>query len=132
VVDVQIKGMDELLKSLKILPERIQKNVLVGAIRAGATSISKEMKRFVPKDTGELQKSIGVVKRKSKNKNEILFTVAPQIKKGGWKAHFHEFGTIKMPAHPFVRPAFEGKGNEAIEVAKEYMTKRIDKELAKL
>jgi HK97 gp10 family phage protein len=131
VVDVQIKGIDELLKSLHVLPEQIQKNVLVGAIRAGATSISKEMKLLVPKDTGELQKSIGVVKRKSDNKNVVYFSVTPQVKKGGWIAHFLEFGTSKMSAQPFIRPAYERKGEETIEVAKIYMAKRIDKEIAK-
>lgn len=131
MVEVETKGIQELLKSLHILPERIQKNVIVGAIRAGASSISKEMKLLAPKDSGKLSKSIGVVKRKSSNQNEIYFSVTPIIKKGGWKAHFLEFGTSKMAAHPFVRPAYESKGLETINVAKDYMEKRIDKEIAK-
>ena len=132
MVDVEVKGMEDILKRLKVLPEKIQSRVLVGAIRAGASSISKEMKLLSPKDTGTLSKSIGIVKRRSKDKNLVHFTVAPLNKKGGWIAHFHEFGTSKMAANPFVRPAFESKGEETIEVAKKYMSKRLDKEIAKL
>ena len=130
--DVAVLGMDAILKKLKVLPERVQKNVLTGAIRASASSIAKEMKANVPKDTGTLKKSIGVVKRKTKDKTLVHFTVAPRIKKGGFIAHFIEFGTLKMSAKPFIRPAYENKGEETIDVAKNYMTKRLDKELAKL
>ena len=131
-VDVKVTGMDEILKKLKTLPEKIQSRVVVGGIRAGSKPIVKEMKANAPKDTGELVKSIGVVKRRTDDKSIVLFTVAPRIKKGGWKAHFHEFGTSKMAAHPFIRPAFENKGEAAIEETKKYTSKRLDKELAKL
>ena len=130
--DVEISGMDEILKKLKILPDRVQKNVLTGAIRASAKPMIKEARSLVPKDKGTLKKSIGVVKRRSKDKKIVQFSVAPLKKKGGWYAHFIEFGTVKMPSHPFMRPAFEKKGNESIDEAKKYMTKRVDKEIAKL
>jgi len=127
-----VKGLDEVLKKLKILPARIQKNVVTGAIRAGAKPILKEAKRLVPVDTGTLKKSIGIVKRRSKDKNIVIFSVTPRIKKGGWYAHFVEYGTAKMPAHPFMRPAVEKMASETIKSAQEYMRKRVDKELEKL
>lgn len=157
--DVEMLGMDEILKKLKVFPEKIQKSVVKGAIRASAKPIITEARKLVPKDEGTLKKSIGVVARKSKDKNIIHFSVAPQIKKGGWFAHFIEFGTYAKLDHakksprrgklgarrakivaqgfgivaiPFMRTAFEKKGAESIEAAKTYMTKRIDKEIAKL
>jgi len=108
----EVTGLDEVLKKLKKLPE--------------------EAKRLVPVRTGTLKKSIGVVKRRSKDKNIIRFSVAPLKKKGGWYAHFVEFGTSKMRAKPFMRSAFEKKGEESIKYVKEYMKKRVEKELAKL
>ena len=133
MIDIEVMGMEDVLKKLKILPERIQKNVVAGAIRAGASLVAKEMKANAPKDSGGLRKSIGVVKRKTNNKNIILFTVAPRVKKNhGFLAHFFEYGTSKMAAQPFMRPAFEAKGKEAIDATKKYMIKRIDKEVAKL
>ena len=128
----EIHGVDEIIKKLQKFPERIQKNVVAGAIRAGAASLSKEMKRRVPKGTGKLKKSIGVVKRKTKDKNLVRFSVAPQNKKGGFYARFIEFGTSKMSAKPFMRPAFDAKGEDTVKVAQEYIKKRLDKELAKI
>jgi len=132
MVDAKVDGMEELLKKLRILPEKVQKNVISGAVRAGAKPMSAEAKLLVPKDTGTLKKSIGIVKRRSKDKNILHFSVTPRIKKGGWIAHFLEFGTIKMSAKPFMRPAFEKKGEEAIDATRDYMRKRLDKEIAKL
>jgi len=154
-----ISGLDEVLRKLNKLPERIQKNIVTGAIRAGAKPIVKEARALVPKDTGTLKKSIGIKKRRSRDKNIVHFTVSPLAKKGGWKAHFIEFGTYSkfdhpmkkqrtgklgkkravivakgggIKPHPFMRPAFEKKGEESIKFVKEYMKKRVDKELAKL
>ena len=129
---IDVNGLDEVLKKLKKLPEKVQKRVLVGAVRAGAKPIIKEAKRLVPVRTGTLKKSIGVVKRRSKDKNIIHYTVAPRKKKGGWYAHYVEFGTSKMSAKPFMRPAYEKEGENSIKFVREYMKKRVDKEIAKL
>ena len=128
-----VHGLNELSKALKRLPGRVQKNVATGAIRAGASSIAKEAKKNLKphKRTGEIEKSIAVVRRKSNDKNRIVFSVVPRSSKGGWKAHFLEFGTSKMPPIPFLRPAYENKGPEAINEAKKYMQKRIPKEIEK-
>lgn len=157
---VTVKGVDELLKALKQFPQNIQKNVLKGAVRAGAASLVKEAKANVPADTGNLKKSIGVVEVKSKKPQYVQFKVTPRkgfgLKSDGWYAHMVEFGTLGKrdeplssethrslkakemaekgfgsPAQPFMRPAYENKGEETITVAKEYLEKRIDKEVEK-
>lgn len=134
MVDIDVIGMDDIIKKLKILPERVQKNVLTGAIRASTKPIIKEARNLVPKDSGTLKKSIGTKKRRSRDKNIIHFSVSPQKggKNNGWYAHFVEFGTVKQTAQPFMRPAFEKKGDKTIDFTRDYMRKRIDKELAKL
>jgi len=158
MVDVQVQGMDDLLKKLELLPSRIQKNVVVGAVRAGASGISKDAKKYVPKDLGVLRKSIGVTKRKMRVKTLVGFTVSPRkdllvkgliragktnkrkvSKSTGFKyttfdnyGGYVEFGTSKRSAKPYLRPAYEHMGPEAIRLARVYMRKRLDKELAKL
>lgn len=124
---------DDLLKALKQFPQNIQKNVLTGAVRAGTKPIVDEAKSNVPKDTRNLEKSIGVVKRREKDKSKVRFSVTPRRggKFDGFYAHMIEFGTSKMPAQPFMRPAFESQDKQSIEAAKEYMAKRIDKEAEK-
>ncbi len=174
----KILGMDELLKNLKTLPEKVQKRVLVGAVRAAAKPIVKEARALAPTKSGALKASIGVTKFKTRKKSLIWFQVSPRqhgnftkrfttasgqkwsIKdiSDPWYAHFVEFGTYAkldhplinklsskrrkrrdaivvkgggITPHPFMRPAFEKEGDKAIVALKEYMKKRIDKELAK-
>ena len=127
-------SMGDLLKKMKALPERVQKNIVVGAVRASAKPMIAEARRSVAVDTGDLKKSIGVNRRKSKDKNEIIFSVSPRKggKYDGWHGHLQEFGTINMAAHPFMRPAYEKQGKGSIEAVRAYMKKRVEKEVAKL
>ena len=123
----------KLLEALKQFPQNIQKNVVTGAVRAGAKVLVDEARRNVPIDTGNLKKSIGTIKRKTKDKNIVKFSVSPRRKgkNDGFYGHMIEFGTSKMSAQPFMRPTFENQDNESIEASKAYMVKRIDKEIKK-
>ena len=44
---------------------------------------------------------------------------------------FVEFGTSKMAARPFMRPAFETRRDYAIEAMRAYLAERIPRELEK-
>ena len=121
-----------LINALRRLPLNLQRNVMSGAVRAGATTISDSAKTCVPVDTGTLQKSIGVTKRKS-SQGVYKFSVSPRKggKNSGWYGHFVEFGTSKMSARPFMRPAYENNGTKAIDTAKDYIAQRLDDEVLK-
>ncbi len=140
-------------KALEKLPGVIQQKVVVGATRAAAKVVAEEAKERVPVDTGLLKKSIGVAKaKKSDTKtNHIKFYVVPKSKilltskvsVGGktgklkakvnaYYAHMVEFGTSKMAARPFLRPAFENAGDKSVKEFQEYALKRVDKEVRKL
>jgi len=142
-----------LKQKLEQLPNDIQQKVIVGATRAGATVIAKKAKELAPKKTGRLQMSIGVAKAKKKDTdiNHVKFYVVPKTKMkksmrvqiGGDSAkittidyayygHFLEFGTSKMPSHPFLRPAIMATERESVDAFKEYAEKRIEKELEKI
>lgn len=122
-----------LLQTLKQFPKNIQRNVMSGAVRAGAAVIRNEAKARVPKRTGNLKKSIIVMKRKSEGYGVIRYSVTPS-KKGkhsGWYAHFIEFGTVNQSAKPFLRPALDAKQGEALQASQDYITKRIPEEVLK-
>lgn len=123
---------EDLLKALKTLPINIQKNVMVGAIRAGSNIVRDEARRLAPIDTGNLKKSIATIRRKG-DKNTVQFSVTPSRggKHDGWYAHFLEFGTSKMSAKPFLRPAFESKQDEVLQATKEYIANRLPQEVEK-
>lgn len=159
-MESQVLGMDELLKNLKTLPDKVQKRILAGAVRAGAKPIIKEAKSLVPTEDGNLKKSIGVTKFKTRKKTLVWFQVSPRTdgKYDGWYGHFVEYGTYAELDHPmvrqrtgklgqrrakivasgfglkprpFLRPAFEKEGENSIKAVKEYIAKRLDKELLK-
>lgn len=115
-----------LLKTLGALPKNIQNNVMSGAIRSSANVIRDEAKRLAPVDKGALKKGIKTVKRSARN-GEYRFTVTTG--RSGWYAHFIEFGTVKMSAKPFMRPAMEQTQDESLNAAKEYIAKRIPEEI---
>ncbi|MDD5406010.1 MAG: HK97 gp10 family phage protein [Sulfurovaceae bacterium] len=140
-------------KALSKLPTHLQDRVVVGATRAAAQVVADEAKQNVPVDTGLLKKSIGVAQAKksdTKLGHVKFYAVAKskirgtsQIDVGGqkgklkykihaWYAHMVEFGTSKMAAIPFMRPAFENSGEKSVSAFQEYALKRVDKEITKL
>ena len=123
----------QLMKALSKLPKNIQNNVMVGATRAAANVVRDEARIRVPKKTKDLAKSIVSIKRRAETRNQVKFSVTPSKgkNKAGWRAHFIEFGTSKMSAKPFLRPAFESSENKSLDAAKDYIAKRIPQEVAK-
>lgn len=146
-------GFRAVQQALKELPTTIQKKVITGATRAGASVIAKEAKRLAPVDTGTLKLSIGVAKAKKRDTdlNHIKFFVVPKSKvrrtvkakvdgKNAkikataytYHAHFLEFGTEKMAPQPFLRPAVDSTKAEVVQAFQAYAHKRIDKEIEKM
>lgn len=128
---VEVKGTEEIVNALKELPQKIQKNVVYGAVRAATSVIAKEAKLQVPIKTGKLKESITVVKRRATKDNEAFYSVVPHRKKGGWYAHFVEFGTSHSSPKRFMTKAFEIAGPKGLDTMKKYLSIRVDKEIEK-
>jgi HK97 gp10 family phage protein len=147
-----VSGLKELQAAMKELPANIARNVLRGAVNAGATVIREEAKARAPKFEGKVAKGqppAGTLKRALYQKqireksSAVLQTFyvgvrqgrsAKKTKKGSidaWYARFVEFGTSKMAARPFMRPAFEAKKEAAVQAIKNYLEKRIPEEVQK-
>ena len=137
---VQIKGLDALAKALKELPDRVAKNGLRAAVYAGAKVIRDEAKLQAPVATGTMKRAVilkQIPELSSKNKQTFFVTVRQgkkyrkQGKKGNlsqdaWYWRFVEFGTVKMSARPFLRPAFDIKKNDALTAIKTRLAERIE------
>ena len=120
------KGVDQLVKNLKDSGPQIARKVGDSGLRAGARVIVKEAKRLAPKDTGALRKSItAIIARPEKEDTRVA--------KIGWKppvsrrAHFHEYGTVKMPAKPHIRPAMDSQAGAALEAMRDQMARDLNK-----
>lgn len=143
---IKIAGFEQFTQQLRELPMRVAKNTLRGAVNAGATVIRQEAQRRAPVRSGILQKAI-YQKQIAELSNAVqqMFFVgwrrgqkAQQVKRGGkvlnldaYYGYFVEFGTSKIGAEPFMRPAFEIKKDEAVEAIRAYLAERIPRELAK-
>ena len=151
--EVKVSGLKELNQALKQLPDRVAKNVLRGATSAGAAVIRKEARIKAPVYTGSVAEGHpppGTLRRAIYQKQiaelsgllKQVFYVGVRRGKGqhdkkgrtldAWYWRFVEFGTAKMSAIPFLRPAFEAKKQEAVDAIKNYLAERIPREVEKL
>ncbi|HWL29954.1 MAG TPA: HK97-gp10 family putative phage morphogenesis protein [Burkholderiaceae bacterium] len=129
-------GLRELGAALKELDSRVQKRIARSATAAGARVIANEAKSRVPVDKGTVKKNIRTANLKPTQPGLQETAVGVRVKGKTEVSAFHwrflEFGTAKMPAKPFLRPAFEAKKEEAANRIKEQLAKRLDAEAAKI
>ena len=152
--EIEVTGLAGLQALLDELPARIEGNVVRGGLRAAAKVVEMEAKRLCPVGkTGDLRNSIRVTLR-SKHGH-----ISATVKAGNAKAfyaHMVEFGTARhwikpknrkslfvagllreavdhpgAKKEPFMRPAIDGKADEAIDAMAAYLRDRIPKEIDK-
>lgn len=157
---VEIKGLRELERAMKELPKKMHRRILNASLAAGARLIEREAKERVPiLKTHTLRRLPGVIRRNIRvrpvrpqdgNNATVIVSVrnlsAKQItvfkratgQKGAFNPNdpfywrFVEFGTSKMAARPFLRPAFESRKYQAAAEIKSRLAKRIEIEATKL
>ncbi len=136
VIEFKITGAKEMERLLKELGPNVASRAGDRALRAGAKPIVAEMKRPPPAgvavDTGELRDSIIVVgEKRRKGANERVVVIGFK-KPGSRRAHLTEFGTVHAPAQPFMRPALDSKGGDALNETGRVLGKGITSEALKL
>jgi HK97 gp10 family phage protein len=155
----EIKGLDEIKKKLDLLPDRIGRNAMKRALRKGAKPI-RDAARANAKQLDDPETSESIAKNitvQSANRRREKTEGGPVMRVGvlggarDMRAHgefkgagkgnpggdtfywrFLEFGTSKMAAHPFMRPAMASAGGAAMDATVTAMQAEVDKELAKL
>lgn len=132
---MQILGAREVSKILKQLPEKTAQRVVENALRAGARIIRDEAKARVPVKTGRLQESIVVRTSKGRGRSKrrdvgVIFVGFE--KPHSQRAHLTEYGTRHSRAFPFMRPALDSKGPEAVKRIGKLMGKGVEREANKL
>jgi HK97 gp10 family phage protein len=143
-IEVKVDGLKELQDDLLQLPVKIGERTLQRALTSAALPIVREAQDKIPiahqsyklyggdsADPGWLRQQI--VRKKVKNSNnsaEVVVTIKQQKESYFWR--FIEFGTSKLPAHPFLRPAFESKQKEALDRFIDKLTDGIAKAVEKL
>ena len=136
-----LTGFKELADALRQLPQRVAKNGLRAAVGAGAAVIRKEARARAARDTGEMAKDILIKRERDtpggdtfaakysvfvlSGKKSRLKGKKRNVQRDSYYWKFVEFGTSKMPAQPFMRPAFEAAKEDAVKAIGEKLDERI-------
>lgn len=152
-VTVEVRGLKELRAALLKLPVKMQGAAIYSALNAGAQPIKKDAQARVPVRTGVVKRAIRVSRSKVNKGKDGLTEVMVNVKKLGRKEvrafkaaggksganpndpyywRFLEFGTSKMPAKPFLRPAFESNKGRSLEAIRKKLGQAIEHQARKL
>jgi HK97 gp10 family phage protein len=146
-----VKGLADLGKALSTLSVRIEKNIMRGALRAGAAPMRDDARANAAKATGLLAKGIKV---STDAKRGMIYAKVRTTGKHSWLAHLVEFATaphrinarnggviringrpvgsgVDHPgtrAMPFMRPALDAQATASVNETAAYIRKRLTAE----
>lgn len=150
---VRIHGLDEVRRILKKLPREVADKELNRSLRAGGRPILRMARALAPtgkssfvrklrgKEWAHLRGTLrqGIVMRGEKKrfkvdraKQRIGVAVDRRSTDTPWYWRFIEFGTSKMPARPFLVPAFETLKYTANKIILRELRKGVFKQAARL
>jgi HK97 gp10 family phage protein len=153
-MEVKVEGLEELTEVLKrTLPDHIQTKALHPALAKAARPIIQQARQNAPVETGRLRRAIYSFRDRASTRVKAIRLISVRSsRKFGDKSAFYwkfvEFGraavtsnktmgtpkkgffgkSVKaIPARPFLRPAFEAKKLEALDVFKNSLGPEIQK-----
>lgn len=145
---IKVNGLSELDRRLREFGPKIQRNGLRAANYVGAKVFLEAVKRTAPVRTGTLKANIVTFRRRGPQ-NQAKHSVGVKnarakfgdtrtnrrlrrvgktyyIHGPAFYARFLEFGSSKMRAQPFLRPAFVANVNQAIEAVRLRLAKAVE------
>ena len=134
-----VTGFAELRRALEELPDQIARKTLRKAVSSAAALVRDEAKSRAPVDTGEMRRDIMVKKGRGdrfkavyevfvrSGKKSRLAGKRRNVQRDSFYWRFVEFGTSKMAARPFMRPAFEAKKDAAIDMVRDTIREGLPK-----
>ena len=132
-------GLEEALIELEKFTGRTHtgKNAVRRRMRNAMKRVEERAKALAPVDDGELRESIKTKNAKAKQirglgeEGNLVVLTGPTSVKGGGPQLFQEFGTVNMPANPFMRPAGDSEGPKVVDYVTDVLRTEIDKSVAR-
>ena len=126
-VELDFSDIDKLQERLKDMGRKgatLENKALI----AGAEVINKEVLKNAPIRTGKSKKFLKVSKvSKEKGVKVVKVGVSKEDNSEAFYLKFYEYGTSRgQPARPFMRPAFERKRKEALEVTHKVLKEGLE------
>jgi HK97 gp10 family phage protein len=123
-INLKFNVEEDISKRLKELGPRVARKHGQKAVREGLKPVLAEARRQVPVDTGALKRSLRIVNLKRR----FGGVVAAQVRSLAPHAHLIEFGTVKMAAQPFLRPALDSGAQRVFDVLGRQLADGLEKE----
>ena len=130
-VRMKVEGGDKLARKLQMLAEEVAREHMRECALAGAEVIRAEIETTAPRKTGTLAEDIQKeIKKQTKSRVDVH--IGPG--KEGWYGRFVEDGHAivvagkkvgDVPPHPFMRPAFDAKTDEAYDAFAAELKRRL-------
>lgn len=128
MLDKKIADWDELDTVINGMVRDLNGPALQTAVNAAGGEILKEVETRAPVRTGKLKASIHTLAYSKENRAKSVIQVA-NSKRGGIQhyAVFIEYGTAKMAAEPFMRPAFDASQQKAVDAFEKSIKAELEK-----
>ena len=125
-VDFKVDGLRELDKALNRLPLKARAPIMRRALMRAMEPVKQAAIAQAPILTGNLRTNI--VKRTSIPKAGNSFTAEARVSvlSDAFYGMFHEFGTVKLPARPFMRPAVDNNAETAVTIFRRQLKESIE------
>jgi HK97 gp10 family phage protein len=130
-VRFKVEGGDKIARKLQMMAEEVARTHMRECALAGAEVIRAEAATLAPRKTGTLAGDIQKeVKKQTKSRVDVH--IGPG--KEGWYGRFVEDGHAivvagkkvgDVPPHPFMRPAFDAKTDEAYDAFEAELRRRL-------
>ena len=140
---MKLDGLEEIIKNMEAIKDQLKGDPLRSSLRKALTPIVDQAKSLAPVDTGRLRDAIKTRPLPAEDlpagftDGQELFVLSsrkkdPDAPDNAWYWHFVEFGTQKMPAQPFLAPAFDSKRTDAVQAFVDEMRAQLEKNVKRI
>lgn len=152
---VKVEGLRDLERALSELPKATGKNVLRRVARGALEPMAAQAKAKAPDDPAtaapDLRRSITISEKRTRRAKK---STARRLVGGKWRsdpstgiemamgpasgggvlnyATLQEFGTVKMAANPYMRPAWDSGAQGALDYIKDSLRTEIERAAARV
>lgn len=126
--DLEVEGFDELMSKIEAMGN-LGDDIFDEALKVASIPILNGAIRNAPEgETKRLKEGLKISKVYKKNGDKyVLVGTDEKGKNSPYYAFMVEFGTSKMSARPFLRPAFESNKRQVLDILKTEIAKGIGK-----
>lgn len=117
MITLRVEGGDRLARTLRELPDRVNRKVQRDALKEAAEPIRSAAASMAPRAPGapDLADNIRISNARPDD-GAVAVAIGPS--KNFFYATFQEFGTSRHGAQPFLRPAWDREGVKALQAIK--------------